>query len=428
MSSLLQYKVLITPLIAKNVYGDTIDITEDVDISEFVSEKGIGKIKQQIDNGDYEFGIFSFSDISLKLINYDGRFNDENSSASIFSYRRDLAKVKVQFVNTTGTSTISFDGLLNDEASRQDHNKGTVKFKILSSSSIFKKTKVPAGVVTNGMTFSTAIKSILNITDITAVLTFDPTKISVGLDLTIDDGTKFDDKTVKAALNDLLLVSSSILYIDSSNTIIVSTRAEDTEAPLHNFYGGNDLFGRENILTLKKYNNGLHRMFNSLVINGTSTEDLISINRLGIRQKSLSFDFMTNSSKYLPIGNAILDDFRNLRAEMEIEVRSENVTNLKILDLVIVDMTAVSTPAEGEDYFPLYGISKYGEDKYPLVTSPIPIRNTDLFKVIGIFEDPKKFSTTLKLRATGRALQGSNDDLPVYGQAKYGQNEYQSIS
>lgn len=426
MQSLLQYQVLITPLIAKNVYGDTIDITKDIDISEFVSEKGIGKIKSQIDNGDYEFGIFTFSDITLKLLNYDGRFNDESSPASIFTYRRDLAKVKVNFINTSGTASISFEGIINDEASRQDYDKGTVKLKILSSSSVFRKTKVPAGIIPNGITFSQAIKNILNITDITSVLSFDANKINVGLDLTIDDGSKFDDKTVQEALNNLLLVSSSILYIDNTNTIIVSTRQEDDTRPLHKFYGGNDVFGRENIISLKKFNNGLHRMFNSLIINGTATEDLISINKLGIRQKSLDFDFITDSGKFIPIGNAILDDFKNQRAELEIKVRTENTNDIRLLDIVTIDITSALKPAEGQDYFPLYGISKYGEDYYPITTNTLPIRSIDLFKIIGIFEDPKNFTTTLKLRATGGALGGGPELESIYGQAKYGQNIYVS--
>jgi hypothetical protein len=424
MQSLLRYQVLITPLIAKNVYGDTVDITKDVDISEFVSDKGIGKIKSQIDNGDYEFGIFTFSDITLNLLNYDGRFNDESSPISIFTYRRDLAKVKVNFINTSGTAFISFEGIINDEASRQDYNKGTVKLKILSLSSIFKKTKVPAGIITNGLTFSQAIKNILNITDITSVLSFDASKIDVGLDLTIDDGSKFDDKTVQTALNELLLVSSSILYIDDTNTMIVNTRKEDDTRPLHKFYGGNDVFGRENIISLKKFNNGLHRMFNSLVINGTATEDLISINKLGIRQKSLSFDFITDSGKFLPIGNAILDDFKNQRAELEITVRTENANNIMLLDIVTIDITSVLKPADGQDYFPLYGISEYGDDYYPITINTLPIRSIDLFKIIGVFEDPKKFTTTLKLRATGGALGSGPELQPVYGEAKYGQNVY----
>lgn len=401
MSSLLQYKVLITPLIKKNTYGETIDVTKDIDISEFVTDKGIGKIKNQIDNGDYEFGVFTFSDITLNLLNYDGRFNDETSASSIFNYRRDLAKVRVLFYNTQGTSTISFDGIINDEATKQNYNKGTIKFKVLSYSSIFKKTKVPAGVITNGVTFSSAIKTILNITDITSILNYDPSNISVGLDLTIDDGSKFDNRTVKDALNSLLVVSSSILYIDESNNIIVSNRTENNITPIE-FFGGNDIFGRENILKLDKFNNGLQRMFNSLVVNGITTEDLISINTLGVRQKSFTFDYITDTTKYIPIANAILDDFKNKRAEMEITVKSEIADTIKILDLIKVNMTSLLKPYENRDCYPLYGIAKYGQNNYPLTINPLPIRKIDLFKVIGIFEDPKTFTTKLKIRATGK--------------------------
>ena len=77
---------------------------------------------------------------------------------------------------------------------------------------------------------------------------------------------------------------------------------------------------------------------------------------------------------------------------------------VKILDLVVVEYTAVSMPAADKDIFPLYGVSKYGSDNYPLVNNPLPIRNNDLFRVIAIFEDPKNFVTILKLRATGSTL------------------------
>lgn len=402
--SALQYKVLITPLESRNVYGTEIDVTADIDISEFVTEKGIGKIKNQIDNGDYEFGIFTFSDITLNMVNYSGKFNDEFSSYSIFKFKRDLAKVKIQFIDTAGSAVINFEGIINDEATRQDNVKGTVKFKVLSFSSIFRKVKVPAGVITNGVTFSSAIKTILNNPDITSLLTFDPSKITVGLDLTVDDGSKLDNRTVQNALNDLLLVSSSILFIDDTQTIIVTTRTDESEAVTHPYFAGNDVLGREDVLSIKNFNNGLHRLFNGIIINGSITEDPISANRNGVRQKSLTFDFITNSTNFITIGNAILDDFKNPRFEMELKVRTEDSLTVKILDLVTIGFTSVIGPAEGKTVFPLYGVSKYGSDNYPLVNNPLPIRSNELFRVIGIFEDPKNFTTVLKLRGTGTTL------------------------
>ena len=422
--SQLQYKVLITPLISQNTYGETLDITADIDISEFISEKGIGKIKSQVDNGDYDFGIFSFTDITLNVINYSGKFNDESSSYSIFTFRRDLAKVKVQFTDSYNQTTLMFEGIINDEATRQDNNKGTVKFKVLSYSSIFNKTKIPAGIISNGTTLSAAIERILNLTDIKAILNFDSANLNVGYDTTIDDGSKFDNKKVKDAINQLLLASSSILYIDDSQNMIVTTRSE--EGIIHNYFGGFDRFGRENILKINKFNNGLQRMFNSIDVNGVSIEDPISINRLGIRTKSLNFDFLNDSNKYQPIANRILDDFKFQRTEMEMEVRTKDAKNVSLLDLVTINYTAAYYPANDNEYLPLYGISKYGEDNYPLTINPLPIRSNELFKVIGIFEDPKSLKTVLKLRSSGKALEGGVETLPVYGQAVYGSSIYQA--
>lgn len=404
VQSALQYKVLITPLESRNVYGTEIDVTADIDISEFVTEKGIGKIKNEIDNGDYEFGIFTFSDITLNMVNYSGKFNDEFSSYSIFKFKRDLAKVKIQFIKTDSSAVINFEGIINDEATRQDNKKGIVKFKVLSFSSIFRKVKVAAGVITNGVSFSSAIKTILNDPDITSLLTFDPSKITVGLDLTVDDGSKLDDRTTQNALNDLLLVSSSILFIDDTQTIIVTTRTDTSEAVTHSYFAGDDVLGREDVLSIKNFNNGLHRLFNGIIINGSITEDPISANRNGVRQKSLTFDFITNSTNFITIGNSILDDFKNPRFEMELKVRTEDSLTVKILDLVTIGFTSVIAPAEGKTVFPLYGVSKYGSDNYPLVNNPLPIRNNELFRVIGIFEDPKNFTTVLKLRGTGTTL------------------------
>jgi hypothetical protein len=424
--SQLQYKVLLTPLIAKNTYGDTIDITQDIDVSDFVTESGIGKIKNEIDNGDYEFGIFSFGDISLTLINYDGRFNDESSAGTIFKWRRDLAKVKVTFVNNQGTANIAFEGIINDAATRQDFNAGTVKVKVLSLSSIFRTTKISGGLITNGLLFSDAIKNILNITDIRAILNYDESKVSVGIDRAVDVGSIFDGKTVKEGLNNLLLASNSILYIDDTNTVNVSTRAENINSQIASYYGGNDLFGRENVLSIKNFNNGLHRMFNNIIINGQSSENNISINSYGIRQKSISLDFITNNQTAFIIADAIINEFSIPKVEMEITVRTQIANTISLLQLVLVNIGNLLRPANGDKFFPIYGVSKYGESKYPHTLANVPIRPIDIFKVIGIYKKPNAFTTTLKLRGTGKVLV-FDEIMPVYGEAIYGLSKYQGI-
>lgn len=420
-----RYQVLLTPLIEKNTYGDVIDITQDVDISDFIKDKGIGKIKNDINNGDYEFGIFSYSDVTITFFNEDGRFNDESGGSKYFKYRRDLAKVQINFIDENSNVTSSFLGLFNEESARQDFNKGLLKAKVLSLASIFNKVRVPAGLISNETLFSDAILNILNLSDIKAVLNISADNVNVALDLEIDSGIEFDNKSAKKALNDLLLVSNSILYIDRSNNVIVKDRSS-TSTIFKRFYAGNERLGRENILSLKKYNNGYQRLFNSITINGYNLENNISVNRYGLRSKDISLSFVTSQITYNQISNVILKEFSSPRYELEITVLSKDAKDVNILDEVIVDYDNTVQPANGEKFFPIYGQAIYGENNsYPHVFNIPAIRNIDLLKIIGIYEDPKKMQTTLKLRYTGNALTENNENLPIYGEAVYGESSYQ---
>ena len=132
VTPILQYQVLITPLVDMDVYGDVIDVTKDIDLSDFIKSGGIGTIKRDVDNGDYDIGVFTYGSITLKALNIDGQFNDENDWRSIFKYSRDKAKVVVNFLDNQGNAPISFKGIINEDGTRQDFLKDEVKFKVLS--------------------------------------------------------------------------------------------------------------------------------------------------------------------------------------------------------------------------------------------------------------------------------------------------------
>ena len=424
-ASQLQYKVFMTPLIDKDEYGDIVDVTKDIDISELVRSKGIGNIKSQVDNGDYEFGIFTYSDLSLQVLNRDGRFSIEGSYGTIFKYKRDLTKVKIEFRNETADSEIVFEGVVNEEATREDLTKGIIKFKILSKSSIFRKVKVTAATIPDGTSFKNALFSILNNPEITSLLNIDINNIELGIDLAIDNGSALDNKVVQNAINELLVASSSVLYIDDNDNVIITTRANYNElvTPL---YGGRDVFGRENILKIKNYNNGLHRLFNSIEIGGELVEDPISINNNKLKRKSLNFDFITDQIKKNKIGARILDDFRNLRQELEIEVRTKDFRTTKLLDNVVVNLANLYLPSGKKEFYAQYGVSKYGQDYYANINNPATTINfSEVYRIIAIVENAKKFTTTFKIRGTGLFLSQSGDNLPTYGSAVYGEQVYQ---
>jgi putative ubiquitin-RnfH superfamily antitoxin RatB of RatAB toxin-antitoxin module len=66
-----QYQVLITPLVSRDQYGTELDVTKDIDLSDYIKEGGIGTIKQDIDNGDYDVGVFTYGSITMRAFNLD---------------------------------------------------------------------------------------------------------------------------------------------------------------------------------------------------------------------------------------------------------------------------------------------------------------------------------------------------------------------
>lgn len=392
------YRILITPLVSEGVYGTTQDITLDVDVTDFV--RNFSNVKQQIDNGDYDIGIFTFGNLTLNAININRKFNDENDALSIFPYRRDKAKIEILYCDIFQNEITRFKGLINEDATRLDIKSDTVRFKVLSMDSIFRQVNIPSGAIVAGDLFSTAIKKIINVPAITDVLNFDPTNIVVDLDLTIDNGEVFSNTVVKESLDDLLRASNSILFIDENENVIVSSRAENPTT--HSLFGNGDIYGRENILSVKSFNAGIHRVFNSVKVGDTEiSTDTAWVSENGFRQKSYSFSFMTDSTKEGQIADRILNNFRVPKMETELVVQTDAIKNARILDLVKVDYNYKLTPDTRDETLPMYGVAQYSEAHYPTTVGSFRILPNIKWKIIGISESAKNFTTILKLRQTG---------------------------
>lgn len=421
------YQVLITPLIAKDTYGTQKDVTENVEIDDYVKDSGISTIKKEVDNGDFDIGVFVFDSINLTCFNFDGRFSGINDSRSMFKYSRDKAKITVNFFNgESNTPDSSFRGILDDRATKLNFGKNEIKFKLLSNDSIINRVKVPAASIPNGTMISDAIKTLLQLTDITSVLNYDNANINVLNDYEIDDGSNFDNKTVKAALDKLLAVSNSVLLIEKdTDNMIVRSRTWNS-GQTKRFYGHGDLFGRENIINIKNYNDGLQRAFNTINIKNISSSNAGYIDLYGDNAKTFTFDFITNPVTQKQIADDILDYWKSPKIELEVEAKTSEVKNLDFFDLVSIDFPYRVKPYNS-DKLPLYGTAIYGEAVYPYLFGNLKIRPSVAFKVIGIKENPKKFLTMIKLRQIGTEVDDGffGKIGTFYGTAVYGVDEYQ---
>lgn len=392
-------QVLLTPLVATGTYGAEVDITSDVDISDLIKRGGISSIRKDVDFGDYDVGVFTFGNVTMRAINYDGKFNDPSDWRSIFTYRRGLAKVEIKFKDKDGNAYTQFKGIINEDGTRQDFVKGEVRFKVLSLDSIFRSTKVAGGTVSNGMSFSNAIKSILNITEITSVVNYSASNINVSYNGTIDDGNYFDNKKVKDSLDELLLVSNSILLIDSSDNIIVKSRGES--ATTHNIYGNGNVEGRDNILKITSYNSGVQRAFNSISVSGITVTDENLVWLYGVRKKDLTMDFITNSDTATAVATALLSEFKVPKPEMEVVLPMNDARQIDLLDKVAVDFTYRLEPPAGQETLTVTGVAVSGSAVTNKTLGNFQIHKNQIWKVIGKEDKAGDLTTKIKLREIG---------------------------
>jgi len=392
----LDYQIELTPLIRTGTYGDITDISDYVEIA------GVAGIRRELDQGDYDIGVFNYGSINITLNNYDGKFNDRHLDArSIFPWYRDRAKIDISFIDSDSGETISFRGLIADRSTRQNLSQQTITFTLLSLDSIFQQISILSGSIIDDVSFSEALRVMLNVPFITTILNFDPDNINLKLDLNIDDGSKFDNLLVKVGLDKLLLASNSVLYIDAFNNIIVQSRDVNDNPPYDFFH--NDQYKRDNIHAVMNLNSGLHRMFNSVLVNGIESKDQNSIDEFAVRQKPITLDFITDNTKSLLIAQSILSEFAIPKLEMEIVISTEIAKDILLLDRVTVSYKSVLQPSVAQP-IPLYETDEYGGAYYPVEIGDIQLDSRIIYKIIGFFENTANFKVTLKLRDTGIIL------------------------
>lgn len=402
-----RYKVFFTPLIRKNVYGSAVEVTD------LVSVDGIDTILTSIDSTDYDVGIFTFGDIQLKCNNQDGIFNTETDYRSMFKFQRDLCKVDVHFQDA-GVDQIVFHGIIADEATEIDAQTFTIDFRVLSRDAALKNTNVSAGIVTNSMTTTDAFRAILNVPDITSVLTFDPTTITPFGVHAISNGASFDNKPVKDAIEELLLATNSVLIIDATGKIIVRDRDPDvTTAPINLLFGPYDIQRRENIVSLTEFNTGKQRMFTAVNVNGQEAQNFSHIQTFGYRKKEITLDWITDDVVSLQIAQDLLDEFSSPKMEFKVQVASHIAKDIQMLDIFSVNWPLRIRPYPGS-FLPIVGITKIGDTDQvlPYVFGSFSIDHNVGFKVLEKVEDPASFLTTLKLRQIGKTLSDGNINVP----------------
>lgn len=394
--------------------SDFIEITRDV--------VKIGAITQILDNTEYDIGIYRNSNCKITVRNDHGKYLEPDGLRSIFPFKRTGSIVKITWdirdydlcvgffkagEELLGHEITIFEGLLDEVPASSSIVDQSVEFTILGFESLFDKVLVPFGDIVdlgddfmNPDTMSDVIYKCLNQPFITNILIVDSDNINPALDPRVDEKDSLEDKTVRAALSEILLACNSVLYI-KDRAIYVTSRAASNDIK-YQFYGQASVNGLENIIDIKNYRDGLNRTFNYWAWRETSffSQEISSVEKFGILRKELSLDLVTAIS---PDNiQAILDENRTEfgvpKPEFDLETPiSYESLDLFHLDRVSIDYPTIFVPADNNP-LPRYGQNIYGAARYPYGQWSLTLDPLDNFKIQSRKIDPAKQTITFGMR------------------------------
>jgi hypothetical protein len=400
-------KVYIKPFDIDGFYTEFIEVSEDV------QERSLGILTEAIDFNEYNTGGIKVSDFSLTVTNTQGRFSDVDGLNSIFRYKRSDSIVKVtwnptEFSNLCGmaicgeshcgdTEITVFEGILNDDASTDSVQNQTITFQVLGYDSILDRLPLPVSTPAVSQLFSTAIYNILNQAPFNELITVSLSNINPPVDVTFDNVDDFDDNTGKEALDKIYTGANAVMTI-RDNVVYVSNRDKSSELK-YTFRGQASDIG-EDILKISSAKNGLNRTFNYIVWQDTPyfDQETSSVQKYLKRQKIIDFTYLSSQAKIESSLSNILGGLSVPKREFELTTPIYQETMaLNLLDWVKVDYPTPLFAPVG-DILPVYGITNYGEGKYPYADFNIIIDEDTDWKIITKKVNLKRDTITLKLR------------------------------
>lgn len=394
-----------------NPFDDSGNYTGWVDVSADVKLDSIGSFTSSLDGSDFDVGIFTFGNITININNASGKYSDVDDIRSIFRYRRGGSKVKITWQKGDNDAVCNFstcgeiypyyelnvvEGLLNDESLTTDLRLADNSFKLLSYASIFDSVEAPYSSLTNGDTVLEILTVLLAESDITKTITIDSANINPNLNAVIDDVSGYEDSSVKDIIDDMLLISNSVLYFEE-DTLFIGPRTPTTTVQ-QTFYGQASKLGIEDMQKVDKIRSGLSRTFNLWKWEDTtlSARSQTSIDDHGLRINDLNIDAITNNTTRQAILNSYSGEFFEPKREFKFTTTLD-VENRNNLDRVNFDYPTPYYTTEGVE-IPLYTKAVYGVSKYPFGEYSLELGVLEFFKVISIGIDLKKGLITYGVR------------------------------
>lgn len=372
-------------------YGDFQDVTEDV--------LSFGSLQQQLDNTEYDIGIFRASNCRVKFRNDHGLYGPAGTIDSIFKFRRGGTRARITwqagdedlvcgFFDAGEPGAVLseertvFEGIVDDNAAKSPIDEQSIEFLLQGYEAWLGQMLVPTSLV-NGTPISQVIYAICNQAPFTNPVTVLQSNITCGMDVACDDVSALAGQTCREALSELLEGSNSVLYI-RDNVLYVAPRTANAGLA-YTFYGWASLNGVENIIDIDNYRAGEQRVINYVAWGDGSVaaEEGASVAAYGYRKKEVTVDAVTNNTNRAALVAAIRNEFAYPKQEFDLKCRIDDETlELYLLDRIAVDYPSEYVVRDGTS-FAIYGIGTYGVDFYATPLTRLEIDPALRFKVMS---------------------------------------------
>lgn len=400
-----RFRAYIKPFDGGGAYqADWTEVTDDVDWT------SIGRLSQQLDNSEYDIGIFRNASVGVVLRNEAGLYSDVDEPRSIFLFKRANSLFKITRSTmpegpycgnvvcgsfNTSVETELFIGMITDEDVKLNVNDSTIKLTVLGLESIYSQIVYPAGA-DGGLVEPKAanlIAVLLNAEEALELLSVptqppfgssSTTGLAVGYNATISDFSTFENQDIKTVLNQLLQVSNSVIVVEGS-ALTVRARTPGSSV-VATFRGQGTVDGVENIIDISEFRGGLQRVVNAVTFTADSGDvtvgSALSQERYGLRRKELDFPFIGTDAQRSAVGLALLAEFAAPKRELEIVVPLDYTTQeIVVLDRVSVDYPRVYYPIAGS-VLPICGVAVCGSAVLPAARWDLTINSSTSWKVM----------------------------------------------
>lgn len=383
------------------------------DITDFVEK--IGDISIDTDSSEFQIGVYRNSNVSITLDNKSGIFSDVGEPTSIFKYKRASSIIKITYeiqndgpwcgTAICGDEFLSeeveiFKGLVNDDSALEAVKDENVNFSLLGFESLFEQEIVPFSSISIGDNISDIIYASLNQATITNYLTISMSNILPGLDQAVDAVTSLENSSVKDALDTLLFLSNSVLYIQN-DTVYVKNRNPSATLE-YTFYGQASQVGTENIIDIKNISSGLQRTFNYITWKDAGLAFAVnsSIHLNGKKIQEIDSDLFTDLVKRRNILQAIATEFGQKKHEFDLSTPLDYGTlDLQLLDKINIDYPTITIAWENNP-LPICGATICGVGVLPRGLWALTINSARRYKILKKTISTSKQMLTYKLRET----------------------------